>query len=163
MKNIEIERKFLLKNDNYKPLITKSFKIRQGYISSGQGHSVRVRSKGDKAYLTIKGATNQNGISRFEWEHEIELDDLDGLFLLCINGIIEKTRHIVPSGKHIIEIDEFEGDNKGLVLAEIELESENEPYEKPEWLGKEVTGNRQYYNSFLSKFPYKTWEADFLI
>jgi adenylate cyclase len=158
MKNIEIERKFLLKNDDYKPLIVKSINIKQGYISAEKGHSVRVRSKGNKAYLTIKGASNRNGISRFEWEHEIDVDDLEGLFSLCQNGIIEKTRHLVPLGKHIIEIDEFEGDNKGLILAEIELESENEPYEKPEWLGEEVTGNRQYYNSFLSKFPYKTWE-----
>jgi len=158
MKNIEIERKFLLKNNDYKPFITKSVKIKQGYISVEKGNSVRVRSKGDKAFLTIKSATNCNGISRFEWEREIDVDDLQGLFSLCKGGIIEKTRHLVPSGKHIIEIDEFEGDNEGLVLAEIELETENEPYEKPSWLGDEVTGNRQYYNYFLSKFPYKTWK-----
>ena len=157
MKHIEIERKFLLKNADYKPFITKSIKIKQGYISVTKGHSVRVRLKGNKAYLTIKGASNINGISRFEWEREIDVDDLDGLFLLCCNGIVEKTRHIVPAGKHIIEIDEFEGDNADLILAEIELENENEPYERPEWLGEEVTGKRQYYNSFLSKYPYKTW------
>lgn len=157
MKNIEIERKFLLKNDDYKPLVSKAIKIKQGYISVEKGHCVRVRSKGDKAYLTIKSAINRNGISRFEWEREIDIEDLEGLFSLCKYGIIEKTRCLVPFGRHIIEIDVFEGENYGLVLAEIELENENEPYEKPEWLGQEVTGKRQYYNSFLSKFPYKTW------
>lgn len=158
MKNIEIERKFLLKNADYKPFITESIKIKQGYISAEDGHSVRVRRKGDKAYLTIKGASNNKGISHFEWEREIDVGDLDGLFALCNDRIIEKTRHIVPAGNHIIEIDEFEGENEGLILAEIELENENEPYEKPAWLGEEVTGERQFYNSFLSKFPYKTWK-----
>ncbi|GHT17330.1 hypothetical protein FACS189429_1170 [Bacteroidia bacterium] len=156
--NIEIERKFLLKSDDYKSFITKSFPIKQGYISVEKGHSVRVRRKGDKAFLTIKGATSSNGISRFEWEREIDLADAEELFLLCQNSFIDKTRHIVPVGKHIVEIDEFHGDNEGLVMAEIELENENETYEKPAWLGEEVTGNRRYYNSFLTRIPFKMWQ-----
>ncbi|MDR2823785.1 MAG: CYTH domain-containing protein [Prevotellaceae bacterium] len=157
MNNIEIERKFLLNNDDYKSFIIKSLPIIQGYISAEKGRSVRVRRKGDKAYLTIKGAANKNGISRFEWECEISVEDADELFCLCQYGIINKTRHIVPSGKHVIEIDEFHGDNAGLVMAEIELESENEQYEKPAWLGREVTGDFHYYNSYLAKMPFKMW------
>ncbi|MDR1654030.1 MAG: CYTH domain-containing protein [Prevotellaceae bacterium] len=159
MNNIEIERKFLLNSDIYKPLIIRSFPIIQGYISAEKGHSVRVRLKGEQAYLTIKGRTNKNGISRFEWEREISVEDAKALLKLCHSGIIEKTRHIVPSGKHFIEIDEFYGDNQGLVIAEIELESENEQYDKPAWLGKEVTGDYHYYNSYLAKAPFKKWQT----
>jgi len=118
---------------------------------------VRVRIKGDSAFLTIKGKSNDSGTSRFEWEKQIDIHDAEALLDLCEAGILEKTRYEIPSGKHIYEVDEFQGKNQGLLIAEIELNSEDEVFEKPNWLGKEVTGDVKYYNSQLSKQPYKTW------
>lgn len=152
----EIERKFLVKGE-FMDKVVKSMRISQGYICTLPGRSVRVRIKDDKGYLTIKGASTDNGLSRFEWEKEISLEDANDLFKLCEPGAIDKTRHLIPAGKHTYEVDVFHGDNDGLVMAEIELNSEDEAFEKPEWLGEEVTGDRHFYNSFLTKNPFKGW------
>jgi CYTH domain-containing protein len=153
----EIERKFLVIDDSYRSLAVSHSEILQGYICSGHGHTVRVRTRGDKGYLTIKGPS-MDGISRFEWEKEITLADARELFTLCRVGRIEKTRYLVPNGPHTIEVDEFHGDNEGLVFAEIELSDVNEPFERPAFLGAEVTGDPHYYNAYISKHPYPTWE-----
>jgi adenylate cyclase len=154
---IEIERKFLTTSDAFKTEAFTINRIAQGYLSSVPGRTVRVRIKGNKGFLTIKGASNESGLSRFEWEKEIPVDEAQKLLLLCEEGIIDKTRFEVKMGNHIVEIDEFYGENEGLVMAEIELKSETEPFEKPNWLGKEVTNDRRYYNSYLSKNPFKKW------
>ena len=155
--NQEIERKFLVKGE-YKSQAVRSYRIVQGYLSSVSGRTVRIRIKSDKGYITIKGKSNESGLSRYEWEKEILLQEAEELFRLCEPGAIEKTRYEIPAGKHIFEVDEFYGDNTGLTMAEVELESENESYIKPEWLGIEVTGDRRYYNSCLTKHPFKDWE-----
>ncbi len=153
----ETERKFLVLNDRYKTAASRSFQIIQGYLSSDPQRSVRIRTKGDSAYITIKGATNPTGISRYEWEKEIAMSDAKELLALCEPGAIEKVRYEIKYGGHVFEVDEFFGDNIGLVIAEIELSDENEPFLKPEWLGSEVTGEKKYYNSMLSKNPYSAW------
>lgn len=153
----EIERKFLVAGD-YKPHVSKSTKIVQGYLSSVPERAVRVRIKGDKGFLTIKGIGSASGASRYEWEREISVKDATDLLELCEPGAIDKTRYIVKSGKHKFEVDEFYGDNEGLTVAEVELESEDEAFEKPEWLGAEVTGEVKYYNAMLMKNPYKNWD-----
>ncbi len=155
-KNIEIERKFLLKGD-FMPYVSKEYIIRQGYIFTSADKTVRVRTKGEKGFITIKGKANTNGFSRFEWEQEISLTDAEQLLGLCEKNIIEKTRYEVIFGGKIFEVDVFHGENEGLVLAELELRTENEPYTAPAWLGKEVTGDIRYYNSYLSKCPYRNW------
>ena len=129
----------------------------QGYLNSDPKRTVRVRLKDDKGFITIKGIGNETGATRFEWEKEIAATDARELIRLCESGVIDKTRHLVPSGKHTIEVDVFHGENEGLVMAEIELTAENEAYERPEWLGDEVTNDERYYNSYLSKHPYKEW------
>lgn len=152
----EIERKFLVKGD-YKSFVKKSMRIVQGYLSSVPERTVRVRMKGEKGYLTIKGIGSESGASRFEWEIEINKEDVDNLLKICEPGIIDKTRNIVDAGKHVFEVDEFYGENEGLTLAEIELTSEEEEFEKPDWLGEEVTGDAKYYNAMLMKHPYSKW------
>lgn len=154
----EIERKFLVAGD-YKSEAYASVRITQGYLSRVPERVVRVRIKGDKGFITIKGTTNDTGLSRFEWEKEIPLADAQSLLKLAEPGVIDKTRHLIKNtdGRHIWEVDEFHGDNEGLVMAEIELESENDLFDKPSWLGKEVTGDKRYYNAYLSENPYKTW------
>ncbi len=152
----EIERKFLVKGE-YKSQAVRSFRIVQGYLSSATGRTVRIRIKGDKGFITIKGQSNESGLSRYEWEKEIPLNEAEELLLLCEPGVIDKTRYEIPVGKHIFEVDEFYGENNGLTLAEIELETEDENYTKPVWLGEEVTGDRRYYNSWLTKEPYSKW------
>jgi len=152
----EIERKFLVKGD-FKPYVKKSLRIVQGYLSSVPERTVRVRIKGDKGYITIKGFGNRSGASRFEWEKEIPEEDVQNLLKICEPGIIDKTRHLVQVGRHTYEVDEFYGENQGLILAEVELQSENEAFEKPDWLGEEVTGDVKYYNSMLKKHPYTKW------
>jgi len=147
----EIERKFLVKGE-YKSLSVNEYKIIQGYISSNP--AVRIRIKNDKAYITIKGKTNETGVSRYEFEKEILVDEAKELMLLCGDGKIDKTRYNIQVGNHIFEVDEFHGENEGLTIAEVELSSEDESYDIPEWLGEEVTGNKEYYNSYLSKNPY---------
>lgn len=155
-KHIEIERKFLV-NGEFKSFVTKSYRITQGYLCADSVRTVRVRTKGEKGYLTIKGATNENGFSRFEWEKEIPLNDALQLLELCEAGVIDKTRYEVPFDGKTFEVDEFYGESEGLIIAELELESENESFSKPHWLGKEVTGDKKYYNSYISKHPFKTW------
>lgn len=153
----EIERKFLVKGD-YKPYVIKEAKIIQGFLSSVPERTVRVRITGDKGFLTIKGIGNASGVSRFEWEKEISEEDARSLLELCEPGIIDKTRFTVPeAGGLKFEVDEFYGDNEGLTVAEIELPAEDHPFEKPEWLGEEVTGDTRYYNAMLMRNPYKTW------
>ncbi len=153
----EIERKFLVKG-NFKDQSVKQTRIVQGYLSSVPERTVRVRIKGEKGFLTVKGVGNESGASRFEWEIEIPLSDARDLLDICESGVIDKTRYIVRLGKHTFEVDEFYGENEGLVIAEVELEYEDEVFEKPEWLGEEVTGYIQYYNSMLMKKPYNKWK-----
>ncbi|MBO4469275.1 MAG: CYTH domain-containing protein [Bacteroidales bacterium] len=180
---LEIERKFLVAGE-YKPFAVSHSRITQGYISSAKGRTVRVRIRGDRGYLTIKGpeicgdgdctggfvfrynpvpathVTDQpTGFTRFEWEKEISVEEAEALMALCEPGVIDKTRWLVPAGDgvHTWEVDEFHGDNDGLVVAEIELRSEDDEFEKPSWLGEEVTGDRRYYNSMLTKRPFRTW------
>lgn len=154
---IEIERKFLVNSNAFKTEAFAQNRIAQGYLSSVPGRTVRVRIKGNKGFLTIKGASNESGVSRFEWEKEIPEDEATALLKLCDEGVIDKTRFEVKMGNHVFEIDEFFGENEGLIMAEIELKSETEDFEKPKWLGKEVTNDIRYYNSYLSKNPYKKW------
>ena len=155
---LEIERKFLVAGE-YKSLAVSHSRITQGYISSASGRTVRVRIRGDKGYLTIKGPSALGGLSRFEWEKEIPVSEAESLLAICEPGVIDKTRWLVPAGDgvHTWEVDEFHGDNEGLVMAEIELRSEDDVFEKPSWLGEEVTGDRRYYNSMLAKRPFRTW------
>ena len=158
MEHIEIERKFLVRDNSYKGTATSHIRMAQGYICRESGRTVRVRKAGDRGWLTIKGPSADNGLSRFEWETEISGADAERLMKLCQAGIIEKIRHLVPYGDHIFEVDEFLGENLGLTVAEIELENESEPFSRPEWLGEEVTGDRRYYNSMLAAAPFSTWK-----
>lgn len=157
---LEIERKFLVLDDSYKNLATSSSHIKQGYIYSGKGKTIRVRIRDERGYLTIKGPSDKAGLCRYEWEKEVDLHDAEELMRLCEPGIIDKTRYIIPSGKHTFEVDEFFGENQGLVMAEVELVSEEEPYEKPPFIGEEVTGDRRYYNSHLRENPYSRWKKN---
>lgn len=150
---IEIERKFLVKGD-FTPYIERTERIIQAYLCATEDTTVRIRMKGDKAFLTIKGPSDQKGFSRYEFEYEIPFDDAKDLLNICLPGIIEKDRHYIKAGKHTFEIDVFHGNNEGLVIAELELESIQEIFEKPDWLGDEVTGNKNYYNAYLIKYPY---------
>lgn len=153
----EIERKFLVKGD-FLGEVYESHHIVQGYLNSAKGRTVRIRIKEDKAYITVKGPSDDGGLSRFEWEKEIPAEDAEKLLELAEPTPIEKTRHLVrSSGSHPWEIDVFEGANAGLVIAEIELDAADEPISKPAWLGEEVTGDRRYYNSWLSNHPFTTW------
>ena len=154
---LEIERKFLVTDDSYKAMAFHSDRIAQGYLCREGGNSTRVRVRGDKGYLTIKGPSMDGGLSRFEWEKEIPESEAWELLKLCHGGIIDKTRHLVKCGNHTFEVDEFHGDNDGLVVAEVELKSADETFERPPFLGKEVTGDKRYYNSSLTRFPFKCW------
>ena len=153
---IEIERKFLVLNDGYKVQAVESHRIRQGYIAHDMGRSVRVRIRDGKGVLTVKGPFIGIG-SRPEWEKELSLQEAEELFLLCKPGSVDKTRWVVPVGERFFEVDEFHGENGGLVLAEIELASEDEPFGRPSWLGEEVTGDQRYYNGYLALNPFKSW------
>lgn len=155
----EIERKFLVTDDSYRQEAYAQSRIVQGYICSTRGRTVRVRISGGKGYLTIKGASNESGTSRYEWEKEISLQEAEELMRLCEPGVIDKTRYLVKSGKHTFEVDEFYGENEGLVVAEVELENEDETYKTPHFIGKEVTGDVRYYNSSLMKDPYCRWKS----
>ncbi|MBU0941692.1 MAG: CYTH domain-containing protein [Bacteroidetes bacterium] len=154
---IEIERKFLVVSEDYKKEALSKKNIKQGYLSSIPERTVRVRTKGEKAYLTIKGLSSDSGLSRFEWEKEIPISEAEQLLLLCERGIINKTRFEVKIGNHIYEVDEFYDENEGLVIAEIELSTEDESFVKPDWLGNEVTTDKRYYNSYLSANPFTSW------
>jgi len=152
----EIERKFLVKGE-FKNLASKETRIVQGYLSSIPERTVRVRIKGDKGYITIKGIGNTSGATRYEWEKEIPTTEVEELLKICEPGVIDKTRYLVKVGNHTFEVDEFYGENQGLTVAEIELSSESEDFVKPEWIGDEVTGDTKYYNSMLMKNPFTKW------
>ena len=154
--NIETERKFLVLNDEYKAQAVKSYRIRQGYIAHDNGRTVRVRIRDGKGFLTIKGPSIIPGC-RPEWEKEISLQEAEELFPFCKPGSVDKTRWIVPAGERCFEVDEFHGENEGLVMAEIELGSPDEPFASPSWLGEEVTDDMRYYNGYLAEHPFKTW------
>ena len=156
--SIEIERKFLVTSIDFKVEAYKKIYIKQGFLNSNKERVVRVRLTDETGFLTIKGKSNKTGVSRFEWEKEISKTEAESLLLLCEKGIIEKHRYLIKSNRHIYEVDEFLGDNKGLIVAEIELSSEEEFFNKPQWLSKEVTGSVIYYNSNLSKHPFKSWK-----
>lgn len=149
----EIERKFLVQGE-FKSSAYASERIAQGYLSSVPERTVRVRMKGDKGFLTIKGIADEAGVSRYEWEKEIPVNEARELMKLCEPGVIDKIRYLVKCGAHVFEVDEFHGENEGLVLAEVELQSVTEHFDRPEWLGEEVTGDKRYYNAMLSKRPY---------
>ena len=152
----EIERKFLVIGD-FKSQAFEQSRIVQGYISSARGRTVRVRIRNGRGYLTIKGASNESGTSRYEWEKELSLHEAEELMKLCEPGVIDKTRYLVRSGEHIFEVDEFYGENEGLIVAEVELNAEDEAFVKPSFIGQEVTGDVRYYNSQLMKKPCTTW------
>ena len=159
MSGWEIERKFLVrKGDAYKHAAFSSSHIRQGYIAA-DGATVRVRTRDDKAYLTIKVKSLNGGITRYEFEKEITPEEALHLLELCKGGVIDKRRYLVKSGEHVFEVDEFYGDNEGLVIAEVELEREDESYEKPDFIGREVTGDRRFYNSHLLRYPFNLWKG----
>ena len=157
MSGLEIERKFLVKKGGaYKSAAFSSSHIQQGYIPA-DGATVRIRTRDDKAYLTIKGKSVNGGMTRYEFEKEIEMDEAQHLLQLCKGGVIDKRRYLVKSGNHTFEVDEFYGDNEGLVMAEVELCSEDETYEKPDFIGMEVTGDKRFYNSHLLSYPFAIW------
>ena len=153
---LEIERKFLVKGD-FKTSASKSVRIIQGYLCSVPERTVRVRVKGDCGFITVKGLGSESGASRFEWEKEIPADEALDLLKICEPGVIDKTRYLVEAGEHVFEVDEFYGDNEGLVVAEVELSSSDEEFEHPDFIGNEVTGDRRYYNSSLTRMPFKYW------
>mgnify|MGYP005817959143 CR=1 FL=1 len=154
---VEIERKFLVNSEAFKKTAKTQERIIQGFLNTHKERTVRVRVKGDAGFITVKGLSNTEGTTRFEWEKEISVSEAQSLLKICEEGIIDKVRYEIPIGNHIFEVDEFFGSNAGLVIAEIELSSENETFTKPEWLGEEVTGDIRYYNSLLSKKPYTGW------
>lgn len=153
---LEIERKFLVVGE-FKALARSAKRITQGYLCAAPERNVRVRVKGEQGFITVKGRGNESGTTRFEWEKEISVEEVQALLPLCEPGIIDKTRYEVPVGEHVFEVDEFFGQNEGLVMAEVELSAEDEAFEKPDWLGQEVTGDDRYYNASLMKTPFKSW------
>lgn len=155
---IEIERKFLVASNDYKFGAHKKNRIVQGFLNTDPYRTVRVRIREGLGFITIKGKGNENGTTRFEWEREIPMEDAEDLLKLAEPGAIDKVRYEVKVGDHLFEVDEFFGENEGLVVAEIELKHENEDFQKPSWLGSEVTGQSKYYNAQLSKNPYKKWQ-----
>lgn len=155
---IEIERKFLVKAHDFKAEAYKKTRIVQGFLNTDPHRTVRIRINGEQAFITVKGLSNKTGLSRFEWEKEIPVNEAEALLALCEPGIIEKVRYLLKKNNHTFEVDEFLGENQGLVIAEVELKDENESFTKPAWLGPEVTGDVRYYNSQLSKDPYINWK-----
>ena len=153
----EIERKFLVKGE-FKSEAFKSVRITQGYLNSLPERTVRVRIRDDQGFITIKGKADATGVSRFEWEKEIAVDEAGELLKICEPGVIDKTRYLIKVGERTFEVDEFHGDNDGLVMAEVELPCEDAPFDRPQWLGKEVTGDSRYYNAMLVKNPFKNWK-----
>ncbi|MEO1030751.1 MAG: CYTH domain-containing protein [Bacteroidota bacterium] len=154
----EIERKFLVTSQLFKKEASNSYVIKQGFLNTHEERTVRIRLKNDTGYITVKGKSSKDGLTRFEWEKEISKEEAESLLALCERPIIDKIRYEIKFGHHMFEVDEFFSDNTGLIIAEIELQSKDEVFEKPEWLGKEVTGDIKYYNSQLSKEPYKYWK-----
>ncbi|MEM0517525.1 MULTISPECIES: CYTH domain-containing protein [Aequorivita] len=156
----EIERKFLVTSEAFKNEAHKRTRLVQGFLNTHRERTVRIRIQGNDGFITIKGKSNKSGLTRFEWEKQISQAEAEELLLLCEPGIIEKTRYEISIDNHTFEVDDFIGENAGLIIAEIELDSENEPFSKPEWLGMEVTGEVKYYNSNLSKNPFKNWKNE---
>ncbi|MFC4722732.1 CYTH domain-containing protein [Geojedonia litorea] len=154
---IEIERKFLVNSTDFKKEAFRQTRIVQGFLNSHKERTIRVRLRENTGYLTVKGLSDQKGLTRFEWETEISKQDAENLLKLCEKGYIDKVRYEIKVGDHIFEVDEFFGDNEGLILAEVELKNTTETHKKPDWLGEEVTGDLKYYNSQLSKQPFNTW------
>lgn len=154
---VEIERKFLVNGDGYRSEASTQTRIVQGFLNTDPHRTVRVRIKGDKGYMTVKGISNAAGTTRFEWETTVGVEEAEALLQLCEPTVIEKIRFEVPQGNFLFEVDEFLGENKGLVIAEIELKNEDDVFSRPDWLGEEVTGDIKYYNSLLSKNPFSTW------
>ena len=154
---VEIERKFLVLSNDFIAEAFSKKRIVQAYVSSNPERTVRIRIKGTKGYITIKGKGNSSGTTRLEWEKEIPLKDAELLLSICESGTIEKIRHEIKVGAHIIEVDVFLRENEGLIMAEIELTDEYEAFEKPEWLGQEVTNDERFYNASLSKKPFRSW------
>lgn len=154
----ETERKFLLRDQRYKSLAVSHYDIVQAWLFDTQGKTLRVRIRDNEAFLTFKGPSTQDGVERFEWEKAIPLEEARELMRFCLPGKIEKTRYLVPQDGFVFEVDEFHGDNEGLVVAELELPSADSPYPRPDWLGREVTGDKRYYNVMLGRQPYKTWK-----
>jgi len=157
VQKMEIERKFLVKDNSFVDEAFKTYRIVQGYICSDSERTVRIRIRDDEAFLTIKSATNERGWSRYEFETPIPLKDAEELMELCLPGLIDKVRHYVKVGHHTWEVDIFHGENEGLIIAEIELESEDETFELPLWALREVSGEEGYYNSMLAKRPFSKW------
>jgi len=155
--NLEIERKFLVKNNSYKSEAYKKSYIQQGFLNSDKERTVRIRIIDDEAFFTVKGKSNEKGTTRFEWEKKISIKDAKSLMKLTEKNTIEKYRYFIKNNAFVFEVDEFLGDNLGLIVAEIELTSENDLFNKPDWISEEVTGNTRYYNSSLSKFPFNLW------
>ena len=153
----EIERKFLVKSEAFKIEASASTSISQGFLNADKARTVRVRLTDDKAFLTIKGETSRSGMSRLEWETEIPVEDAKTLLTLCEPGVIEKRRYYIQHGEHTFEVDEFYGENQGLIIAEVELQTEQDIFERPDWLCAEVTGEVKYYNAMLSKHPFSKW------
>ena len=154
---VEIERKFLVRSNDFKKEAFTSFRIVQGFLSRDPERTVRVRLTDEQGFVTIKGPSSDDGLERYEWEQEISKDDAERLLHLCLPGTIDKIRYLITVDDKVFEVDEFHGDNEGLIVAELELLNQNDTYTPPKWLGKEVTGESKYYNSQLSDKPYKTW------
>ena len=155
---LEIERKYLVRTLAFRKAATSEKRIVQGFLNTHPERTVRVRIGGDDAFITVKGKSDHKGLTRFEWEHRISLQEAEELLKLCEQPLLEKIRYSVPAGDHIFEVDEFLGENKGLMIAEVELQEETDIVQIPSWVGKEVTGQEQYYNSRLIKKPFKTWK-----
>jgi len=154
----EIERKFLVKNTDFIKEASSKEYIVQAFLNRNPERTVRIRIKDDMAFLTVKGISNKEGTTRREWEYSISVSDAKEMLNICEEGVIEKWRYLIPIDNHIFEVDVFEGENIGLVVAEVELETEEESFQKPAWLGEEVTGDKSYYNSNLSQNPYTKWQ-----
>ncbi len=154
---LEIERKFSVKSTNFLANAKESYKITQGYLNTDKNRTVRIRIKGEKGFITVKGLSSADGLSRFEWEKEINIKDAEALLLLCEDFVIDKTRYLIPFDTIVFEVDVFEGANEGLVIAEVELETKDQQFDKPEWLGQELTGDERFYNAYLSNVPFTSW------
>ena len=152
----EIERKFLVAGE-FKSLSVGKFEIQQGYLSSDPERTVRIRIAGKKGYITVKGKSNEKGMTRLEWEKEILFDEAKALLELCEPGVVQKTRYIVDMDDFVFEVDEFHGENQGLIIAEVEIQSEEDEVDLPDWIGEEITGNPKYYNSYISNHPFSEW------
>ena len=153
----EIEKKFLVVNQDFKKEAFDHSKIIQGYLSAVPERAVRIRIRNKSGFITIKGIGNQSGASRFEWEKEIPINEAEELLNLCEPGVIDKTRYRVKVDGGTFEVDEFHGENVGLIIAEMELANEDDHFERPSWLGQEVTGEAKYYNAMLMKLPFIKW------